>query len=521
MAKLAFGNELRDTLLEGIKDTAKVITPNYGPSGRNTFVEPKLDIPMAMSRGGQILQDFSLDDPLKQLGSAILCQGVQAMADHTGDGISATVVLCNDMLCIGQKILAAGANPIPFRKGLLHAAESASRAIWNSAIPANDLVILSQIARNSARQDDVADLMVRALKIAGADGVISVEDSQQREATLHWGGIQYDYGWLAPEFANDTTGRLAQLQNPYVLLMDKTVESIYELQTVLEGISQKHRPLLIIAADMKPEVLRILLLNVKRKSVNIVVSLAPGHGDSRHRHMEALAARLGAVRIDAYSLPELKHHGLELCAQVASAQVDKHHTQLSGLPLGDPGAIAALKRRIIQARSQISDPYELDDLQLTLAILSGQAVTIRAGGISEVAMFEQKRLLEQALAAVHTARETGVLPGGGKGFLLGIPAAQACANTLSDDEARGAQCVVQALKQPTMTLAENAGHPGSVIVNRLLTCATPFYGFDARQNAFVDLAQQGILDPAGSIVGALSIAAETAATILTVDAAVY
>lgn len=521
MAKLAFGSALREALLEGIQDTAGVIVPNYGPSGRNTFVEPKLDIPMAMSSGKEILSDFSLEDPLKQLGCAILCESVKTMAEYTGDGISAAVLLCNEILRAGQKMLAAGANPIQLRKGIQFASEAACKAIWRAAQPADSFSKLAQIARNSAREEVVGDILVQALEKAGIEGVISIEDSQQRETTICWGGIQYDYGWFASEFANDSTGRVANLYEPYVLLMDKKIESIYEIQSVLEAVSREKKSLLIIAADIRPEVLRLILLNVKRNGLKVVVATAPGHGDSRHRHMEALAARLGALRIHEYNLFELENKGVAVCGKVEIAQVDKNHTQLSGLPQEDSEAILLQKQRIQQMFSQSTNLYDQENLRLTLAILAGQTVTIRVGGVSEVAMFEQKRLLEQALAAVQTAKDTGILPGGGKGFLLGLPEAQGRMAQLSGDEALGAQCVVQALCQPAKTIAENAGVSGSVVVEHLLSSNSLFWGFDARQKDYCDLAQRGILDSAGAVVGALNIAAETAATILTAEAAIY
>lgn len=237
--------------------------------------------------------------------------------------------------------------------------------------------------------------------------------------------------------------------------------------------------------------------------------------------MEALALRLGAVRIDEHNLPELTRRGLGLCGQIALAQIGKEHTQLSGFSQSNPEKISVFMRHIKDALSQEADSYQRESLQLTRSILSGRAVTIRAGGVNEIAMFEQKRLLEQGLAAVGCARETGILPGGGKGFLLGISAARNCMKALTGDEERGALCVVQALRRPVATIAENTGFSGALISERLLESDSVWFGYDAVKNEYCDLKLQGILDPAGAVVGAIQIAAETAATILTVEAAVY
>lgn len=521
MAKLAFGSQLRKAMLEGVHTTAKVVVPNYGPSGKNTFVEPKLDIPMAMSSGARILQDFTLEEPLHQMGSAILCEAVKTLGSHTGDGVSAAVVLCSSMLRTGEKMLAAGVNPMLLRKGMEKASEAAAQAIWNGAVQPEGASFVYQVALNSSKNQEVAKILSDAFEKAGDEGIVTIEDTQDRDTRIRYGGIQYEYGLLASEFANDETGTVARQWNPFVLLVDKKIENIYELQTILEEASKKKVPLLIIAKDIKPEVLRIILMNVRRKTANVVVASAPGHGESRCRHMQALAAKLGAVLIDDQCGIELKNCGLEICGRVESAQIDRKQTCLRGIPNGNPELVELLKKRTKRMLEEADDAYEMEKLQLTQSILSGQTVTILVGGISEVAMFEQKQLLENALSAVCTARETGILPGGGKGFLLGIPAVKECINSLSGDEVRGAQCVLRALQEPVRTIAENAGVSGAVVVDTLLSNDQLFYGYDAAAQQYADLSEHGLLDPAGTIVGALTVAAETAAAILTVEAAVY
>lgn len=521
MAKLAFGSQLRGKMLEGVKETAQIIVPNYGPSGKNTIVEPQLDVPMAMRSGARILEDFSLENPLMQMGAALLCKGAKGVGGITGDGVTATVVLCRAMLEAGEKLLAAGVNPIPLRRGMEKAAEAAIQGIWDAAIPADEDAIPYKVAFCSSNDETAAQILAEAYSHAGKDGIITIEDTQERNTRLRYGGIQYDYGLAASEFANDEQGTTAKLWNPYVLLVDKKIEDIYELQTILEQVSRKKVPLLIITKDIKQEALRIILMNVKRKAANVVVATAPGHGDSRRRHMEALAARLGSVLIDDQCGLELRHCGLELCGRVEAAQIGRNHTLLTGIPNANPEMVEILKRRTRRLLEETSDSYEIEKLQLTLSILAGQIVTVLVGGVSEIAMFEQKYLLENALSAVRTAQETGILPGGGKGFLLGVPTVRKLMDTLEGEEYYGAQCIEQALLAPVKTIAENVGVSGSVVVNHLLSETRLSYGFDAAKQEYTDLFQRGILDPAGTIVGAVSIAAETAATLLTVEAAVY
>lgn len=521
MANIQFGAPLRNALIQGIRDTARVVVPNYGPLGRNTLVQPKTDIPMFLSSGGKILEDFSLEDPVKCMGSQILCDGVKTLAGHTGDGVSGAVVLCNAMVEFGSKALGAGANPIRFRRGMEKATQAAVNAIWNRAVPLEAEQDVYPLALHVTGDQQVARILAEAWNLAEDGKTLTIEDSQQGETRIHAGGIRYGYGWMANEFANDETGTAAKQWNPYVLLADKRIENIYELQTILEQTAKKKIPLLMIVKDMKPEVLRVILMNVKRKSANIVVATAPGHGQSRRRHMEALAAKLGAVLVEEHSGLNLKNCGLEICGRVEYAQVDRQQTYLRGAPAGNQDRIQELRRSAQNQLAVTTDAYEREKLQLTLAILAGQTVTISVGGTTEVAMFEQKHRLENGLAALVTAQETGVLPGGGKGFLLGIEAAEQCMASLEDEETLGAKCVAEALTCPLKTIAENTGKSGALVEDAVMASEMLFYGFDGEKQRYVDLRREGILDPAGSVVGALMVASETAATVLTAEAAVY
>lgn len=517
MAKLAFGAPLRVGLAEGVERTAGVVAGNFGPGGRSTIVEPRTDIPMVMNSGGKILADFSLEEALPRLGSDILLEATKKVARDWGDGVSATAILCRALVQQGGKLLAAGANPIRLREGMLAAARAASESLETMARPVTAEAHYA-IARNASGQEDVARLVTQALEQAGAMGEVLVEDSQRRETTLRLGDIRYDYGWAAPEFANDPSHRLAVLRNPYVLLADLVLDDIYSLQTLLEQVSRDRVPLLIIAREIKPAPLRVILMNVKRGNANVVVSLAPGHGEGRRLHMQALAARLDCPLVDEVTGRDLRHRGLELCARVESARIGKEETILAGLPPENLSRLTPLRARVADMLADTAEEYERDKLRLTQSILAGKTVVIQVGGVTEVEMFQRKQSIENALLAIRSAQGGGVLPGGGKGFLMAIPPIQNL--SLAGDEALGAKCVVEALKAPVITLCRNAGYPGTAVCQRLLELEGEM-GFNARTGQYENMIQSGILDPARTIAGAIRAATETAATLLTAQAAVY
>lgn len=519
MAKLAFGAQLHKALQEGVEKTARVVAPNYGSSGKSTIVEPRADIPMVMNSGAKILADFSLEASLQQMGCGILCNGTRQIANSCGDGVSTTVILCNALIRQGEKMLSAGVNPMLLRSGMLKAAQAAVEALERQAIPVRSEKDLYQIARNATRRDDVTELVCQAIDHAGADGEIRVEDTQLRDSAMRIGDVRYDYGWSAPEFANDPTGRMAELHAPYVLLVDKVIRDIYELQTILEQVSYRKVPLLIIAREIKPEPLKIILMNVKRGNAHIVVSQAPGHGEARHLHMEALAARLKCTLIDECYASRIRDCGLEACARIDRATVTREETCLTGLPPEDLLLTTPLRNRLDRMLAQASDDYEKEKLQLARSILVGKSVVIQVGGVTEVEMFERKQCVESALLAVQAARKGGFLPGGGKGYLLGIPPILKL--ELENDARFGAECVAEALKEPIMALAENVGFSGKSVCLHALESADMGHGFNMQTGAFEDLVQSGIIDPAKNIVESVRVAVETAAALLTVQAAVY
>lgn len=521
MAKIVFGESLRKELMEGVRDTCRLVGTNYGPLGGNTLVQPKLDIPMFLNSGAKLLESLALEQPVPEMGSRMLRDSVLTLCDHTGSGASSTVVLCNALLEAGNKVICAGANPVHLGKGMLLAARKAADAIWSKAESLDADTDIYALALHTTQDEETAEILASAWQQADNGSPITIEDSRNSQTQIHSGGIRYEYGWMAPEFTNDETGTCAKLWNPYVLLVDKRIDDIYELQSILESVSQKKVPLLMIVRDMKPEILRVILMNVKRKTANIVVATAPGHGDSRRRHMEALAARLGAALIDEHWGQMLKGCGLEVCGRVEYAQISKDQTILRGIPAGDTEKLTVLQHRALGLLEETTDEYEREKVQMTLSILAGQTITITVGGVTEVAMFEQKQRLEAGLASLLTARDTGTLPGGGKAFLLGLPQVEICIRSLEGDAALGAQCVREALSAPLKTITCNAGISSGIVLENLQRSNELFYGYDITQQSYVNLRKAGILDPAGTVVGALLVAAETAATILTAEAAIY
>lgn len=522
MANILHGQSLLSGLSLGTSKLARILGPNYGPKGRTTIVDQKYDIPLVVNTGKKILPDFTLEDPAENLGAVLLRDSILNADLSSGDGTIVSTILADAIIKEGMKLIANGISPIQLRKGILKAAQTVQEVLQKSAIAADDPATRLAVATIASDSEKIGKMVSDAFTAVGSEGIITVKDSQRTANYLDIAmGVRYEYGFWSSTFANDEARRTATMDNPYILLINQRVRHGSELEKVLIETAQKQIPLCIIASDLDDEVLHFILANVQRGIVQVLAGHAPGHGDTRDRNFRALSAKTGAVVIDEECGLVLSECGLEVCGQADSIWMDKDNTKIQGFPLENPEAVSHVRAYTTSALADANTPEKLEKLRLTLAMLSDGMATIYAGGYSEFEMFENQHRIENAVSAVYSGIRTGILPGGGKSFLLAVPELDRLMEESEEEYRLGIRCVRQALLAPAQMLADNAGDNGAYIVSTLLEkIHDPFYGFDAENHTFCDLRRAGIVDPMGTAAIAFQIAAETAATLLTIDSAV-
>lgn len=475
-----------------------LLAPNYGPNGRNTIYDQKYDIPLVINTGQKILSDFSLEASIENTGAVLLKDALLEVSHKTGDGTVGTAVMAGAVLKKGRTLLSAGVNPIRLRSSIHKYIPALEKELLSKAVPVKDRETVKKIASAAADRADLGDMVAEAFEAAGPEGMIAVADSQAPEDHLEiFNGIRYDYGLFSSSFINDPVRRTAVFQHPRILLVNRKIERLSEIEKILDDVMRIDVPLVIIPEDMDETVVNILLANVHRGVFQLAIATAPGHGEIRRRNMQALAAQTGAVLIDRENGISLEECGLEICGEADSVTIDKDTTLIEGLPHQDTAAAALLKQRLQAAINEEgrANAGEMEKWRTARAILDGRSVTIYAGGFTEYEMFERKHQFENAVSAVRSALLTGILPGGGQALLSLLPVTDQLLKNCDEEDAFGLLCIREALLAPEERIrANNAGHE-------------PSWDTD-------------IYDPAGVVCLSFRVAVEIAATILTAGAAV-
>ena len=517
MAEILTEQALRRALMEGCEALWRVAGPIYGASGRSVWFTPKYDIPMAVKSLRELLPELHLEDPIRDFGLRLVCDAAQKVSKAAGCGTATSVVLAQAILAQGAQHLAAGVNPMQLREGILQGVTRACKVIRAAAQPAGEteLQCVMQTAVPDAR---AVRNVLDAARAVGPEGVITIEDSQRAQTCLEAGGIRYDYGYASKRFSNDATGQRAMLDAPYILLADEKLESILPLQKLLVEAIEQDAQVLIIAREFGHELLADLLSNVKQGVFRLVAAIAPEHGEVRRRSMQALALACGAkLWTKELGLP-LEACGLEICGRAGRAEIGKEYTAIFDAQGRDQAACEQMLRSL--RRAQADQPEQAEQYALAISILTGGGARILAGGTTEIEMFECKRNMEQALAAMRSAQRGGVVPGGGTAYLAASRALELLLLRAEGDRKYGLLSLREALYAPAALLAENAGESGTFAVQKILARRQAGYGYDCVGRRFCDLRRAGILDPAEGVCLALETAAETACSILTASAGI-
>ncbi|TPD56304.1 MULTISPECIES: chaperonin GroEL [Streptococcus] len=515
--EIKFSSDARSAMVRGVDILADTVKVTLGPKGRNVVLEKSFGSPLITNDGVTIAKEIELEDHFENMGAKLVSEVASKTNDIAGDGTTTATVLTQAIVREGIKNVTAGANPIGIRRGIETAVAAAVEALKNNAIPVANKEAIAQVAAVSSRSEKVGEYISEAMEKVGKDGVITIEESRGMETELEVvEGMQFDRGYLSQYMVTDSEKMVADLENPYILITDKKISNIQEILPLLESILQSSRPLLIIADDVDGEALPTLVLNKIRGTFNVVAVKAPGFGDRRKAMLEDIAILTGGTVITEDLGLELKDATIEALGQAVRVTVDKDSTVIVE-GAGNPEAIS---HRVAVIKSQIettTSEFDREKLQERLAKLSGGVAVIKVGAATETELKEMKLRIEDALNATRAAVEEGIVAGGGTALVNVIPAVADL--ELTGDEATGRNIVLRALEEPVRQIAHNAGFEGSIVIDRLKN-AELGTGFNAATGEWVNMIEEGIIDPVKVSRSALQNAASVASLILTTEAVV-
>ena len=515
--EIKFSSDARSAMVRGVDILADTVKVTLGPKGRNVVLEKSFGSPLITNDGVTIAKEIELEDHFENMGAKLVSEVASKTNDIAGDGTTTATVLTQAIVREGIKNVTAGANPIGIRRGIEAAVAAAVEALKNNAIPVANKEAIAQVAAVSSRSEKVGEYISEAMEKVGKDGVITIEESRGMETELEVvEGMQFDRGYLSQYMVTDSEKMVADLENPYILITDKKISNIQEILPLLESILQSNRPLLIIADDVDGEALPTLVLNKIRGTFNVVAVKAPGFGDRRKAMLEDIAILTGGTVITEDLGLELKDATIEALGQAARVTVDKDSTVIVE-GAGNPEAIS---HRVAVIKSQIettTSEFDREKLQERLAKLSGGVAVIKVGAATETELKEMKLRIEDALNATRAAVEEGIVAGGGTALVNVTPAVSDL--ELTGDEATGRNIVLRALEEPVRQIAHNAGFEGSIVIDRLKN-AEVGTGFNAATGEWVNMIEEGIIDPVKVSRSALQNAASVASLILTTEAVV-
>ena len=518
MAKqIKYGEEARKALETGVNTLADTVKITLGPKGRNVVLDKKYGAPLITNDGVTIAKEIELEDPFENMGAQLIKEVSTKTNDIAGDGTTTAVVLAQAIIREGLKNVAAGANPIILKKGLMDACEVACEAVKKTSKLVETKEAIAQVASISAGDNAIGQLISDAMEKVGKDGVITIEESKTLKTELGVvEGMQFDRGYASPYMVTNTDKMEAVLDNPVILITDKKISTLQDILPLLEQIVKQGLKLLIIAEDIEGEALTTLVLNKLRGTFNCVAVKAPGFGDRRKAMLEDIAILTGGQVVSSDIGIELKDTTLDMLGNAKQVIIDKDNTTI----VEGAGSTEDIKARVGSIKAQIAETtseYDKEKLQERLAKLAGGVAVIGVGAATEVEMKEKKLRIEDALSATRAALEEGIVAGGGVALLSAIPALKEYIASISGDEKTGAEIILKAVEAPIRQIATNAGLDGAVIVYKILAENKANYGYNALTNEFVDMFKAGIIDPAKVTRSALRNAASVAGVLLTTE----
>ena len=518
MAKnIIFDIEARNGVKRGVDALANAVKVTLGPKGRNVIIGKSFGAPMVTKDGVSVAKEIELADPLENMGAQMVKEVASKTNDLAGDGTTTATVLAQAIVHEGLKNVASGANPLGLKRGIDKAVEAVVAELTKQAKSVGDTSEeIKQVASISANNDEkIGELIAEAFGKVGKEGVITVEEAKGTETYMEVvEGMQFDRGYLSPYFVTDSEKMTVELENPYILIVDKKINSMKDLLPVLEPAAQSGKPLLIIAEDIEGEALATLVVNKLRGSLKIAAVKAPGFGDRRKAMLEDIAILTGGTVISEERGFTLEKATLDMLGTAENVTLDKDNTTI----VNGGGEKENITNRVNQIKAQVestTSDYDKEKLQERLAKLSGGIGVLYVGAASEVEMKEKKDRVDDALHATRAAVEEGIVAGGGVAFIRALKALSKLKGDNADEQT-GINIIAKAIESPMRTIVENAGGEGSVVINKVLEGNL---GYDAKTNTYVDMIKAGIIDPKKVTRIALENAASVAGMILTTECA--
>ncbi|MEU1993378.1 chaperonin GroEL [Nocardia gamkensis] len=518
MAKqIEFDEKARRALERGVDKLADAVKVTLGPRGRHVVLAKSFGGPTVTNDGVTIAREIELEDPFENLGAQLVKSVATKTNDVAGDGTTTATVLAQALVRAGLKNVAAGANPIAVGSGIAKAADAVSEALLALATPVSGEQAIAQVATVSSRDEEIGEMVGKALTTVGKDGVVTVEESSTLQTELVvTEGVQFDKGYLSPYFITDPDSQQAVLEDVFVLLHREKISSLPDFLPLLEKIAESAKPVLIIAEDVEGEALSTLVVNAIRKTIKAVAVKAPFFGDRRKAFLDDLAVVTGGTVVNPDLGITLREAGLDVLGKVRRVVVTKDDTTI----IDGAGSAADVEARVAQLRREIESTdsdWDREKLEERLAKLAGGVAVIKVGAATETALKERKYRVEDAVSAAKAAVEEGIVPGGGTALVQAASKLVELRDSLSGDEAVGVEVVRTALRAPLYWIATNAGVDGAVVVSKV---AEGKEGFNAATLTYGDLLTDGVVDPVKVTRSAVVNAASVARMVLTTESAV-
>jgi len=520
MAKeIIFSDDARNSLAKGVSKLCDAVKVTMGPRGRNVLIQKSYGAPVITKDGVSVAREVELKDKLEDMGAQLVKEVASNTADEAGDGTTTATVLANAIFSEGLRNITAGANPVEVKRGMDKACEVILENLKSASRVVDGKKGIAQVATISANSDSlIGNMIAEAMDKVGQDGVITVEEAKGISDELDVvEGMQFDRGYLSPYFITNTEKMTAEIENPWILLVDSKISSLKDLLPVLEQVQKTNRPLLIIAEDVEGEALSTLVVNKLRGVLNISAVKAPGFGDRRKAMLQDIAILTAGTVISEETGHTLEATTIDMLGQASRVVIDKDNTVI----VNGSGEESTVKARIAEIKTQIdatSSEYDKEKLQERLAKLSGGVAVIKVGAATETEMKEKKDRVDDALSATKAAVEEGIVIGGGAAL---VRAASKVNLTLEGDQKIGCEIILRAVKAPVKQIAKNAGYDTGVVVNAIENAENENVGFNAATGEYVDMFEAGITDPLKVERVALTNATSVSSLLLTTEAAIF
>jgi chaperonin GroEL len=515
-----FAADARERMMRGVDILANAVKITLGPKGRNVILEKSFGAPRSTKDGVTVAKEIELEDRFENMGAQMLREVASKTNDTAGDGTTTATLLAQAIVREGLKSVAAGMNPMDLKRGIDKAVIDVVEDIRKRAKKVSDnFAEIAQVGTISANGEKaIGDMIAKAMKRVGIEGVITVEEAKSLESELEVvEGMQFDRGYISPYFITNAEKMVVELENPYILINEKKLSGLQAILPLLEQVVQSGRPLLVIAEDVEGEALATLVVNKLRGGLKVAAVKAPGFGDRRKAMLQDIAVLTGGEVISDDLGIKLENVTMAMLGKAKRVTITKDDTTI----VSGAGKKPDIEARVGQIKQQIEDTtsdYDKEKLQERLAKLAGGVAVIKVGGATEVEVKEKKDRVDDALNATRAAIEEGIVPGGGVALLWASKAIKTKGD--NEDQEAGINIVRRALQSPIRQIAENAGVEGSIVVGKVLDHKSPTYGYDAQSGEYGDMVAKGIIDPAKVVRTALQDAASVAGLLVTTEAGV-